>query len=209
MSKSLSETGLRAGFRIILGLLLVAAAAFYLVQNRGYLPGGQISPVKLAWLGCAILYWYLLPGLLLLDSRMPGKTRRALLVLLIGMVLRGIVELFMMYVTNNWHPWMGIGHDLFMLALMSVVIIPLRHSSERLYLGYLLVATAMVIPESGFAWYMLTYASEPGATVYFVSGDPRHIGVLAVTAVCVVALLGYLTFFYRQWLYGQTRRQLL
>ena len=96
-----------------------------------------------------------------------------------------------------------------MLVLMSALIIPLRNNSDRLYSGYLLVATAMFIPESGFAWYMLNHATEPGATVYFVAGLSRHASVLTVTAICVLALLGYLIFFYRKWLNGQTRRQLL
>ena len=206
MSKSLSEPWLRAGFGAILGILLVAAAVFYALQNSGYLPGGRISAIKLAWLGCAILFWYLLPGLLLLDGRLQGAARRACIVLLVGMLLRGVVELFMMYVTENWHPWMGISHNVLMLALMVVVIAPLRKDPDRLYSGYMLVAAAMFIPESGFAWYMLTYATDSGATVYFVSGDPRHGAILAITAFCVIALLTYLFFFSRQWLYGQTQR---
>lgn len=209
MSRSLSEQQLRTGFHGVVGVLLAAAAAFYVLQNGGYLPGGQISPIKLAWLACAILFWFLLPGLLLLDGRMSGPARRACAVLLVGMILRGLIELFMMYVTGNWHPWMGISHDVLMLVLMSAVIAPLRNTPDRLYLVYLLVATAMFIPESGFAWYMLTYATEPGATVYFVAGFSGHSTVLTVTAICVFALLAFLIFFYRKWLYGQTRRQLL
>jgi len=53
---------------------------------------------------------------------------------------------------------------------------------------------------------MLTYATDPGATVYFVSGDPRHGGIMIVTAVCVTALIVYLVLFSRHWLYGQTKR---
>ena len=206
MSRSLSEPRLRSGFHGILGVLLATATAFYFLQNGGYLPGGQISPIKLAWLGFAILFWFLLPALLLLDNRMSGAARRACAVLLAGMLLRGLVELFMMYVTGNWHPWMGISHDLLMLALMSALIIPLRNNPDTLYSVYLLVATAMFIPESVFAWYMLTYATEPGSTVYFVAGHSGHTTVLVITAICVLALLGYLIFFYRNWLYGQTRR---
>lgn len=208
-SRSLSEPQLRVAFRSVIAVLLMAAAAFYLLQNAGHLPGGQISPIKLAWLGCAILFWFLLPALLLLDSRMPEAARRACAVLLAGMILRGLIELYMMYVSGNWHPWMGISHDVFMLVLMSALIYPLRNNPDRLYSGFLLVATAMFIPESCFAWYMLTYATEPGATVYFVAGFSAHTGVLTITAICVLALLAYLIFFYRKWLNGQTRRQLL
>ncbi len=206
MSKSLSERQLRAGFGIIIGGLVALAAAFYAMQNSGALPGGQISVIKLAWLGCAILFWYLLPGLLLMDARMPPAARRACTILLLSMLVRGAVELFMMYVTDNWHPWMGIGHDIFMIMLMSVVTIPLFREPDRLYAGFLAVATTMFIPETGFAWYMLTYATDPGATVYFVSGDPRHGGIMIVTAVCVTALVVYLVLFSKHWLYGQTKR---
>lgn len=206
MFRSLSNHQLRAGLGIVIGGLVLAAAAFYSLQNSGVLPGGQISAIKLAWLGCAILFWYLLPGLLLMDGRMPRAARLACIVLLVGMLLRGVVELFMMYVTTNWHPWMGISHDVLMIVLMLLVAIPLFRESDRLYAGYLAVATAMFILESGFAWYMLAHATDPGATVYFVSGDPRHSGIMMVTTVCVIALIGYLIFFFRYWLYGQTKR---
>lgn len=206
MSRSLSEHQLRTGFGVVIGGLALLAAAFYSMQNSGALPGGQISAIKLAWLGCAILFWYLLPGLLLLDGRMPPAARRGCIILLVSMLVRGVVELFMMYKTENWHPWMGIGHDIFMAILMSVVTVALFRKSDRLYAGYLAVATAMFIPEAGFAWYMLAYATDPGATVYFVSGDPRHGKIMIVTAVCVTALIMYLVLFSRHWLYGQTKR---
>ena len=208
MSKSLSDAQLKTGFGAILGALLVVAAAFYYLQNTGYLPGGHIAPIKLAWLSCAILFWYLLPGLLLMDARMPSAARRACQVLLVGMLLRGVVELFMMYATASWHPWMGISHNLVMLAIMTMMLVPLRAQADRLYSAYLLVATLMFIPESGFAWYMLKHATPSGATVYFVPGDAQHQLVLAITAVCVAALSIYLVFFYRQWMNEQTRHQL-
>jgi hypothetical protein len=208
MSKSLSEAQLGLAFRTILGSLLVAAAVFYWLQNNDYLPGGHISLVKLAWLGYAILFWYLLPGLLLMDARMPAGARRVCIALLAGMLLRGVVELVMMYASGNWHPWMGISHNLLMLMLLSATLVPLVNHAERLYSIYFLVAMLMFIPESGFAWYMLNYASEPGATVYFVPGDPQHRGVMTITGACVLALSIYLYFFYRQWMNDQTRHQL-
>ncbi len=206
MFRSLSDYQLRAGLGIVIGGLVLVAAAFYSLQNSGFLPGGQISAIKLAWLGCAILFWYLLPGLLLMDGRMPRAARLACIVLLVGMLLRAVVELFMMYATGNWHPWMGISHDVLMIVLMLLVAIPLFRESDRLYAGYLAVATAMFIPEAGFAWYMLVHATDSGATVYFVAGDPRHGGIMIVTAVCVTALILYLIYFSRHWLYGQTKR---
>ena len=203
MSRSLSESGLRKAFGIVLAILVVAAAVCSALQNSDSLPGGRIAPVKLAWLGLAILSWYLLPALLLLDARMTGPARRACAVLLAGMVLRGFAELYLMYVTGTWHPWMGISHNLLMLTLMTLLLVPLSGTGQP-YTGFLVVATAMFIPESAFAWYMLEYASSPGAAVYFVGSDSGHGAVLVVTALCVTALIVYLAFFYRQWLHGKS-----
>lgn len=206
MFRSSSDRHLRAGLGIIIGGLTLLAVVFYPLQNSGLLPGGQVSAVKLAWLACAILFWYLLPGLLLMDGSMPRAARRACIVLLASMLVRGVVELFMMYVTKNWHPWMGISHDIFTFALMLVVAMPVFYGADKLYAGYLAVATGMFIPEAGFAWYMLANATDPGGTIYFVSDDPKHGGIMIVTGVCVAALFSYLVFFSRRWLYGQIKR---
>lgn len=206
MFKSSSEPRLQTGFAIVLGGLALTAAAFYALQNNGVLPGGEVAGVKLAWLMCAVLFWYLLPGLLLLDSRMSKVARLAVVVLLANMLVRAVVELFMMYVTSNWHPWLGIGHDIFSFLLMLIVTLPVLGEANRLYAGYLGVATGMFIPEALFAWYMLENVSVPGVAVYFVPDDPAHSGVLLVTAVCVAMLLLYLVFFSGRWLYGKTKR---
>lgn len=186
--------------------IVLLAAAFYPLQNSGLLPGGQISPVKLAWLACAILFWYLLPVLLLLDERMAGAARRACFVLLGSMSIRAVAELFMMYVTGNWHPWMGISHNLVTFALMLFVLAPAMKDKQPVYAGYLLVATAMFIPETGFAWYLYAQAAASGEVLYFVSDSPRHNAVMYLTTGCVSVLLVYLILFSRQWLYGRTGR---
>ena len=101
---------------------------------------------------------------------------------------------------------MGIGHDIFSLTLMSFFALPLFRGTDRLYAGYVLVASCMFIPEALFAWYMLVYANLPGETVYFVPGDPAHDGIMIVTTICVSALLLYLIYFSRRWLNGQADR---
>jgi hypothetical protein len=150
------------------------------------------------------VFWYLVPGLLLLDPVMPEAARRACKVLFANMLLRAAVELYLMYVASQWHPWLGIGHDIFSLLLMWFVLGPCRHSADRLYCGFLLVASAIYIPEAIFAWYMLIYATEAGSTVYFVPDDPAHRGILIATWICVTVLLTYLAYFSRRWLHGQS-----
>jgi hypothetical protein len=206
MFKSSSESRLRAGFAAVLGALIVSAAPFYLAQNSGLLPGGQVAPVKLAWLACAILFWYLLPVLLLMDDRLPKLARLAITVLFVNMLCRAVIELFMMYVSGNWHPWLGIGHDIFSFVIMAAVTLAVLRKVSRPYGGYLCVATGMFVPEALFAWYMLMRASSSGDVVYFVGNEPAHRGIMLVTAVCVAVLLIYLISFVKQWLYAQTKR---
>lgn len=204
MFKSLSERSLRAGLGLSLAGIALAAAIFYPLQNSGALPGGQVAPLKLAWLGCAILFWYVLPALLLLDERISWAARLAVTILLANMVARAIIELVMMYVTKNWHPWLGIGHDVVSFFVMLVLTTHAVRGASRLYAGYLVVATSIFVPEAIFAWYMLENVGVPGEAVYFVPNDPAHAPIMLATAVCVALLVGYLAFFSRQWLYGQT-----
>ena len=206
MFKSSSEPRLVIGLVGAFAALVVLALVFYPLQNAGVLPGGQVAAVKVAWLAYAILIWYLLPALLLCDARILPTARFAISVLLLSMLARGVVELYMMYVTSSWHPWMGIAHNGFTFSLMLLVLAVSFRSMERLYWVYLVVASAMFVPESGFAWYMLSNASESGSAVYFVSGDTQHRWIMNLTFTCVIALTVYLSFFLRQWLYGQTKR---
>jgi hypothetical protein len=206
MFKSSSEPRLAIGFTGAFVALVVLAVVFYPLQNAGVMPGGQVAPVKVAWLAYAIMIWYLIPALLLCDARISATVRLAVAVLLVSMLSRGLVELYMMYVTMSWHPWMGIAHNLFTFSLMLLILAFSFRTMRKPYLVYLAVATSMFIPESGFAWYMLTNASEPGSAVYFVPGDDQHQWIMNLTLACVIALSVYLIIFLRQWLYGQTKR---
>jgi hypothetical protein len=123
--------------------------------------------------------------------------------LIINLRARAAIELFLMYVSRKWHPWIGIGHDIFSVLLMPFVLRPCFRDTDRLYCGFLLVASGMYVPEAFSAWYMLAKAAVPGTTVYFVPDDPVHNGIMIVTTVCVLLLLIYLIAFYRRWLSGQ------
>ncbi len=202
MSKSLSERGLRVGLGLSLSGLALAAVIFYGAQNSGSLPGGRIAPVKLAWLACAILFWYLLPALLLTDRRLSQAGRFVVSVLLANMIARAVIELALMYVTGGWHPWMGIGHDLFSLLVLLALVTHFWGEMEGFCRSYLLVAAIMFIPEGIFAWYMLNNVGVAGETVYFVPDEAVHQPIMLATAICVALLIVYLGVFSRRWLYA-------
>ncbi len=193
-----------AAYAVLTGTAL-AAAVFYRMQNRHAAVGGAISWQKLAWLALAILLWILLPALIACDPRLSAAWRWPFLVLLALMLARGVIELWMLYVSRNWSPWYGIAHDIVCAAVLLGYAIALQPSGPleqlmRLHLG---VSGAMFGPEIYFAWYMLTHFHTKGDhAIYFVPDDPAYAVVLRVTAATVAFLATYLPLFLYCWLHG-------
>jgi len=198
-----SERTLRRTVFAAISALALAAAVFYQAQNMLRPVGGNISVVKLLWLGGAILLWGVLPLLLLADPRLEPVLRRAFAVLAALMLSRAVVEGWMLYVTLNWSPWYGIAHD----ALCAAVLLafaaraPPRNALESAVRMHLWVTAAFFAPEMYFAWYMQAHFVTKGeAAVYFVPDEPAHAQVLRATAVAVVCLAIYLPVFLRRWM---------
>jgi hypothetical protein len=198
-----SERALRRATWAALGLIAAIAGAFYVAQNALHPVGGEIALVKLFWLAGAVLLWGVLPLLLAGDARLGPGLRRAFAALLALMLARAGIEGWMLYVSLNWSPWYGIGHD----ALCAGVLIVLaarfrpRNVLERAARGYLAVSAAFFVPEMYFAWYMLGHFVTRGErAVYFVPADPSHANVLTITTVAVVCLAVYLVVFLRRWI---------
>ena len=204
MSSCASDS--RAGRRLLSVVIVTGMAAllFYVVQNRGWLEGGNIALPKLLWLAYAILFWFCLPALIVLDTRTPAVWRRIYALFLVNMLLRAAVELFMMYVTNSWSPYYGIGHDLFTILLLFTVAGLYRKGLQRgLLLINLIAIVAMFVIEVGFVLYMLLQVSGGEHTVYFVPGDQQHAAVLQITWLVNILLTIYLYAFFRRWTRGK------
>ncbi len=73
MLTCVSEQGLRRLLLASLGLLVLAAFVFYDRQNSAGAIGGGIALPKLLWLASAILFWFVLPLLFLLDARVVAQ----------------------------------------------------------------------------------------------------------------------------------------
>lgn len=198
-----SERGLRLLLLASLGLLALAGSVFYGRQNGAEAIGGGIALPKLLWLAAAILFWYVLPLLFLLDRRLRA-THAAYAIFVGNMLLRAGLELWMMYVTHNWHPYYGIGHDIFSLAL-CLWLAHRIHPLARLQRGFFLVAGAMFLVETFFAGYLLMHLYGTGP-VYFVADDAAHAPVLTLTWVAVCLLAVYLLALVRGWLYAPATR---
>lgn len=197
-----SKTAIHRSFWFILLALITVASVFYTIQNQGGLPGGNIALPKLFWLATVIFCWYFIPILLILDQRLI-KIKPYLALFLLNMLLRAIIELVMMYYTNNWHPYYGLGHDVFSILLTLKLASLVRYTSPTIA-TYLLAMAALFVIETGFAWYMLQNVHSGHGVVYYVPDGNSHRMVLELTTATVLAMAAYLIFFIRKWLYASS-----
>lgn len=108
--------------RVLILVLLALAALlgflFWRKQNVRRSRGGRISPPKLAWLFYAIFLWFLLCPLVALDAAVEPNLRGVLGGFGTLMWVRGMAELYMLYVSHNWKPPYGIGHDVLCIVFL-------------------------------------------------------------------------------------------
>ena len=102
----------------LLGLSVLLGFLFWRRQNVQAARGGRISPPKLAWLFYAIFLWFLLCPLVALDSALHPALRLVLGSFGACMWVRGVAELYMLYVSHSWKPPYGIGHDVLCIFLV-------------------------------------------------------------------------------------------
>ena len=198
-----SERARRRTLWISLAGLACAATAFYQVQNSIKPVGGVISLVKLLWLAGALFLWGILPLLLMSDARIGITLRRGFAALAALMWARGVIEGWMLYVSLNWSPWYGIGHDIACIAVLSAFALRAAPATrlDRLARVHAGVSAAFFLPEIYFAWYMQANFTTTGeGAIYFVPDDPRYTVVLRATTAAVLCLLLYLPVFLYRWI---------
>lgn len=185
-------------------VLVSIAALFYFLQNAGHFSGGQIALPKLIWLAYAILFWFVLPALIVKDARVPRAWTRIYRVYLYNMMLRAAAELYMMYVSGNWSPRYGIAHDLFSIVLLLSLMHVYRHELKHdIFYLYACALVLMLATEIVFVFYLMSNVIKNGATVFFVPADERHVAVLSVTWFSIAVLTGFLLVFCRRWVNGE------
>ena len=215
MSRSGSEGGLRIAVLAAATATLSLAVVFHVVQNGLALTGGDVALSKSVWLGLALLFWIVLPALILCDPGLALQTRRPFLLLLLLMGARALAEPWMLYLFKNWSPSYGIVHDLVCLAVLWGYAVRLHgarvsgqgSATTMSMLLHCFATGALFIPEIYYAWYMQSHFTTHGDhPVYFVPDDGSHRVVLAVTAAVDLLAIAYLGFFLRSWPHGQTQR---
>lgn len=188
---------------VLLGVvvgLAIAAFVFYGIQNAGSIPGGSIALPKLFWLALIVTFWYVAPVFFIYHRDVNATARMIIYLHLANVIVRAVVELYMMYVSENWHPYYGIAHDIVSAVLIgSLILLRLNRLSPHLK-SFLAVLCGTFIIEACFASYMVTQVAAEGSVVFFVPDSEEYQLILRVTWVAVVGLLLGLMYFGKAWL---------
>lgn len=170
--------------------------------------GGDIAFVKVLWLMTAIFFWYLIPIFVINMKRMNKTLLICYRLFLWNMMARAVIELIMMYVFQNWHPYYGIAHDFFTFGLVALFALKLRTTSmghiHRYFSRLLYFMGGLFLAEAYFAYYMLTnvVSNQP---VYYVPSDSTHQTVFMMTWA-VIGLCAVMNIFtIRKWKQNQLR----
>ncbi|MBE9198498.1 MULTISPECIES: hypothetical protein [unclassified Nodularia (in: cyanobacteria)] len=190
-------------YYLIIIALTTSGTIFYNFQNSHHGLGGSIALPKIFWLGYALWFWYFLPLLIAIDSRISHKWRRLYWIVWCNMALRAVVELGMMYFGHNWHPYYGIAHDLFSAVLILGLIFTATTQTDidQAVSWNFRIMGVMFLIEAYFAYYMLTNVHSDTGAVYFVPGKPEYQGIMLITWLVILALTVQQIILARKWLY--------
>ncbi len=191
---------------ICAGMLLAGAAAwrFYRKQNAAKALGGRISLPKIAWLFYAVFVWFVLAPAVALDAGVSRAMRWTIGLFAASMWLRGIAEMYMLYVSRNWRPPIGITHDLVCLAQLLGCLFLFRNelapasAFEAWVLAFALLIVASLVVEIAYAW--LFHDAVGGKTtgekgVWFADDDVKFRRINRLTATFNVPLYGFVLAF--------------
>jgi len=172
----------------LLAALMLGALAFRHGQNVAGRIGGPISWPKLLWLTYALAGWFLVAFFFWRSDQIAPARRRAYGAHLLSFTVRGLVELWLIYVAVAWIPPYGIAHDLFDIALITVLARaagPPRSVSDRVAGRFLTSIRLTLGCEIVFAW-LFHRAADARTGLYFASADPYWDLINRLTTLVVV-----------------------
>ena len=163
-------------------LVALATGGFAWRQNRGGLVGGPIAPVKAAWLAFALIMFYVVPGTLAASGRHGAGVRLLFGAVLVSFVLRGAIELWLLYARRGWKCIYGVSHD---LAMAVVVLIGWRLAAGNSAMDAraLWFAQFLIIVLIVEAWLANGFSklASPADGTYFADHSPRFRHLIVAT----------------------------
>lgn len=175
---------------IYLYLSIPVALWMFFRQNSGKKLGGPISISKALWLYWTISVWFFLIPLTLMHGDWPMAAWWGWGILTVSFWLRGVAELYMLFVTKNWTPKIGITHDLVTLA--AVIASYLWHWQSLVFASWWiqLFSLGMVISLCIETWYAFAFlklvkerTKGKEGIWYATKEDSQFLFILRVTTV--------------------------
>ena len=178
---------------------------FYRSQNaKAAVMGGAISKPKIFWLMYAVTVWFFMTPLVGLDPAVSPGLKFVLLSFAGLMWARGIAEMYMLYVSKNWAPPIGITHDAVCIVWLLLALGWKRdtlvlHPVDRWVLAFAIVLTASLVLEICYA--ALFFKAVEGKTkgpggIWFADPtDPRYLFINRLTFSFNVPLFAFQAVF--------------
>jgi hypothetical protein len=194
----------RLSFSLTMIALVIVSLWFYYRQNFAGQIGGPMSVAKLLWLDYTLLAWFIIPFFMWRSPLIVAALRKIYGAHLMNFVVRGVVELWMLYITIAWLPPYGITHDVFSIGLITGLLAKSRRNFSQLYSGqnsaalrFLFSIRVGLVCEIVLAW--LFYRATDGRIgIYFASDDPHFSFINHLTWVIVLfAYTDLLNFLWR------------
>ncbi len=171
------------------GTTFAASGAFYLWQNDWATAGGHIALPKALWLGLTIFYWLILPPLLL---RLPlsRPAQRIWQIFWALMLLRAILEMWLLYGLGAWKYAYGIAHDGVSAIWLFWGAWRFRQTHALAESPHMSVMAMMFMMEMGFAYYISHFnAQHIHAKLWFIGWEAPHLPNQIITCLCVLFLI--------------------
>ena len=99
-------------------LIIIVFIAGFIYQKTGARIGGSIALSKHLWLFYTIYTWFFLLNFILLRVDINPVLGLYLKIFSVLFLVRAPVELFMLFVSKNWTPPLGIAHDLICFVVL-------------------------------------------------------------------------------------------
>lgn len=176
-------------------------------QNHPGRIGGPIALSKAFWLHYTLYTWFFfVPYALLKYGYIPAGDRALWWLLTVSMWTRGVVELYMLFVSKNWTPVIGISHDFLTLAAMLVGYSLGERAGWSDQPGicaftWSLIASLVAEIHHAVSFYQLMKGRTQGSDGlwYAHKGDPRFVRILRVTTAGNIGLYATLAYFIWTW----------
>jgi hypothetical protein len=175
---------------------------YYIFQNKRNRIGGKISFSKNLWLFYCIYTWFFLLPLSIYLLPLPQELKMLWGMFSIWMWIRGIAELYMLFVSKNWVPPIGISHtssSLFLLLIGSFyydhTIIALPIEFKIFHLSIILSLILEVYYAVSFFKIIGTKSKGDHGVWFATAQDPKFKKILIITSAGNIVLYSCLAIF--------------